>query len=496
MTKIAIIGSGFSGLSAACYAAKQGYEVSVYEKNDSIGGRARSFSESGFMFDMGPSWYWMPDVFEKFFADFGKKPSDYYTLKQLSPSFQIFFPNEQPFQVPASMDDLYLLFESIEKDAANQLKLFMQEGGLKYKIAMDKLIYRPSLSWLEFASYDVISGALKTNIFSSMSTYIRRFFKDQRLITLMEFPVIFLGAMPDRIPALYSLMNFAAFDMGTWYPMGGMCKITEGMADLAKSLGVKIQVSTPVNKIQQRNGKVVSILTAEGPQLCDAVIASADYEHVEQQLLDKAQRNYTSDYWDKKVMAPSSLIFYLGINKKIKNLLHHNLFFDTDFDRHAKQIYEQPQWPDQPLFYACVPSKTDDTVAPEGMENIFILIPLAAGLKDDKALHEAYFNKVMARMEKICGEEIRSHVIYKRSYCADDFTADYNAYKGNAYGLANTLQQTAVLKPRIKNNKLSNLFYTGQLTVPGPGVPPAIISGKIAANETTKMLKKLKPLTH
>lgn len=490
MAKIGIIGAGFSGLSAACYSAKQGHDVTVFEKHATTGGRARSFKTEGFMFDMGPSWYWMPDIFEKFFADFGKKPSDYYQLHQLSPSFQIFFPDGQPFEVPASLNDLYKVFESIEKGSADKLKLFLEEGELKYRVAMEKLIYKPSVSWLEFASYEVIRSAMKTNIFMSMRQYIRRFFKDERLITLMEFPVIFLGAMPDKIPALYSLMNYAAFDMGTWYPMGGMCRITEGMESLARSLGVKFELGQAVEKLETEGRTVKGIRTAKGFFAVDSVIASADYHHVEDALLKDNERNYSEKYWDKKVMAPSSLLFYLGVNKKLKGLLHHNLFFDTDFQRHAEQIYERPQWPDEPLFYACVPSITDSSVAPEGKENLFILIPLAAGLADDKSMHEVYYNKVMERLEKICGEDIRSHVSYKRSYCVEDFKSDYNAYKGNAYGLANTLGQTAVLKPGIRNKNLSNLFYTGQLTVPGPGVPPSIISGEIAASEAHKQLKK------
>lgn len=496
MAKIGIIGAGFSGLSAACYCAKQGHEVTVFEKHTRTGGRARSFQADDFMFDMGPSWYWMPDIFEKFFADFGKKPSDYYTLKQLDPSFQIFFPDGQPFIVPARLEDLYDLFERIEKGSAEKLRQFLKEGELKYRVAMDKLIYKPSVSWLEFASYEVISSAMKTNIFISMRQYIRRFFKDERLITLMEFPVIFLGAMPDKIPALYSLMNYAAFDMGTWYPMGGMCRITEGMEKLARSLGVKFELGTGVEKLETENGLVTGVRTAKGFFQADSVIASADYHHVEKDMLAENERNYTEKYWDKKVMAPSSLLFYLGVNKKVKGLLHHNLFFDTNFQKHAEQIYESPQWPDEPLFYACVPSLTDASVAPAGHENIFILIPLAAGLSDDKEKHAIYYNKVMSRLEKICGEEIRAHVIYKRSYCVADFTEDYNAYKGNAYGLANTLGQTAVLKPGIRNKQLKNLFYTGQLTVPGPGVPPSIISGEIAATEALKHLKMANNVRH
>ena len=488
MARVNIIGSGFSGLSAACYAAKAGYDVSVFEKNEHIGGRARSFREQGFLFDMGPSWYWMPDIFENFFADFGKRPSDYYELVKLSPSFQIFFKDKEPMVVPAEMDDLYILFERIEPGGADQLKRFLKEGELKYNVAMKSLIYKPALSWREYASFDVIKGAIRTRIFQSMSAHVRSFFKDERLISLMEFPVIFLGAMPDKIPALYSLMNYSAFSMGTWYPMGGMCKITESMHALASSLGVKFHTGTPIDRINVLNKKIVSLSSKSGSHPTDIVIASADYHHVEKNLLKEEYRNYTEDYWNKKIMAPSSLIFYLGVNKKIKKLKHHNLFFDTDFKRHASQIYDTPQWPDEPLFYVCCPSKTDDSVAPMGMENIFILIPLAAGLRDNRELHEEYFLKVMTRLEKVCEDSVRDHIIFKKSYCINDFINDYNAFKGNAYGLANTLNQTAIFKPSIKNKHVDNLFYTGQLTVPGPGVPPAIISGKIVANEVDKYL--------
>ncbi|PBQ30989.1 phytoene dehydrogenase [Sphingobacteriaceae bacterium] len=492
MAKISIIGSGFSGLSAACYAAQAGHEVEVFEKNETLGGRARSFSENGFMFDMGPSWYWMPDIFEKFFADFGKTPSDYYELVKLSPSFQLFYKDHAPMVVPSELNDLYALFEGIEPGSADKLRKFLKEGELKYTIAMDRLIYKPALSWKEYASWDVLTGALRTRIFQSMSTHVRSYFKDERLISLMEFPVIFLGAMPDKIPALYSLMNYSAFSMGTWYPMGGMCKIIEGMHKLALSLGVKFKTNAAVDEIAVLSNKAISVSSKSYAYKADAVVASADYHHVEKKLLGESDRNYTEDYWSKKVMAPSCLIFYLGVNKRINKLEHHNLFFDTDFNKHASQIYDKPQWPEDPLFYACCPTKTDSSVAPAGMENLFILIPLASGLEDNKELHDVYFNKVVQRLEKHCNENISEHLVYKRSYCSNDFIADYNAFKGNAYGLANTLNQTAIFKPSIKNKHIENLFYTGQLTVPGPGVPPAIISGKIVVNEVLNYLKSKK----
>lgn len=492
MPKVSIIGSGFSGLSAACFAAKDGYDVSVFEKNTMLGGRARFFYEQGFLFEMGPSWYWMPDVFEKFFNEFGKAAGDYYKLVKLNPGFQLFFGNKDILPVPENMEELYQVFESIEKGSADKLKQFLKEGELKYKIGMQQLVYKPALSWMEYANYEVLSGVAKSNVFKSVKTYVRNFFKDERLVALMEFPILFLGAMPQNIPALYSLMNYAALSMGTYYPMGGMYKIVSGMQQLASSMGVNFVTNCEVKKINLVSQHISALSTSKGYFDTDAVIASADYHHVEQKLLAESERNYDEKYWGNKTFAPSCLIFFVGVNKKIKKLIHHNLFFDTDFELHAKEIYENPKWPSNPLFYVCCPSKTDAEVAPEGMENLFILVPVAPGLIDTEEVRQRYFDILIKRMEKECEDSFSANIIYKKSYCINDFVQDYNAYKGNAYGLANTLRQTAVLKPSIKNKKVDNLFYAGQLTVPGPGVPPALISGQISATMVSKYLKTKK----
>lgn len=492
MSKTVVIGSGFSGLAAAAYLAKSGHDVCVVEKNKELGGRARTFSENGFLFDMGPSWYWMPDAFERFFMSFGKRASDFYELKQLDPGFQIIFGENDTLQVPANKEQLFELFEQIEKGSADKLETFLKEGQYKYNVGMQNLAHLPSLSWLEFAKPDIISGALRSHIFKNMKSYVRTYFKDPRLVALMEFPVLFLGAKPSNIPALYSLMNYAALELGTFYPMGGMYKIVEAMQNIATSLGVELKTECEVSKIDISGKRAQKLLTNKGELSCDAVIASGDYHHIETRLLNKSQRNYSDSYWNNRVMAPSSLIFYLGVSQKVPKLIHHNLFFDRDFEQHAVEIYDHPQWPKDPLFYVCCPSKTDPAVAPIGMENLFILIPLAPGLHDSEDMRQVYFTKVMDRLEKITSFKIREHLVYKRSYCVNDFINDYHAYKGNAYGLANTLSQTAVLKPSAKNKKLQNLFYAGQLTVPGPGVPPALISGKIAAQLTMNYLKTIK----
>ena len=485
---VAIIGAGFAGLSAAAYLAKAGYAVEVFEKNKEIGGRARQFkTQEGYVFDMGPSWYWMPEVFEKFFSDFGYTVSDFYELVLLEPSFSVIF-KEQDLAIPSNYADLRKLFEEIEPGSALKLDAFMKEAKFKYNIGMKKLVYKPGLSLTEFADIDLIKGVFKLQVFTSFSKHVKEYFKHPKLIALMEFPVLFLGATPEDTPALYSLMNYAGLKLGTWYPKGGFGEVVNGMKKVGENLGVKFHVNEPVVNLQLTANRVQKVITNKQEKTFDAIIASADYHHVEQELLPEKFRNYSKKYWNSRVLAPSCLIFYLGINKRIDSLNHHNLFFDEDLKKHAHEIYKDPKWPEKPLFYVCCPSKTDSTVAPKNHENVFILIPIATELSDTESLREHYLEIVMKRLEKYCGEEITSAIAYKKSYCVNDFKLDYNSFKGNAYGLANTLLQTANLKPSIKNKTLNNLFYAGQLTVPGPGVPPSIISGNVAANQVIKYL--------
>lgn len=492
MSKITIIGSGFSGLSAAAYLSAAGHEVHVFEKNASIGGRARQLkTDSGYLFDMGPSWYWMPDVFEKFFSDFGYSVSDFYELKLLNPSFDVVFGKDDKMSVPENFDALCKLFESIEIGSAAQLKKFINEAEYKYKTGIENLVYKPGISVAEFADIDLIKGVFRLQVFSSFSKHVQKYFSNPKLIALMEFPVLFLGAMPQDTPALYSLMNYAGLKLGTWYPQGGFSKVIDAMKNVAEKNGVAFHLNSPVDSIEIENNKATNIVVNGKRINCDAIIASADYHHVEEKLLPKKFRNYDENYWEKKTFAPSCLIYFLGINKRIKSLHHHTLFFDEDLNQHSKEIYKKPQWPTKPLFYVCCPSKSDDEVAPEGHENLFLLMPIAPGLTDTEELREKYFQLMISRLEKQVNENILSHIDYKKNYCVNDFIMDYNSYKGNAYGLANTLIQTAILKPKIRNKKVKNLFYTGQLTVPGPGVPPSIISGKIAAEQLLKHLNKI-----
>ncbi len=493
MKKAIVIGSGFAGLSAASFMAKAGWDVTLLEKHLQPGGRAQKMVAAGFTFDMGPSWYWMPDVFERYFGCFGKKVSDYYSLKRLDPSYSVYYP-ESKIDIPADFTALKSLFESIEKGSAEKLDKFLAEALYKYEVGVKKLVFKPSLSVMEFADIELAKGVLKLDVFTNMKKHIGKYFKHPQLIQLMEFPVLFLGALPQNIPALYSLMNYADIKLGTWYPEGGLNTVATSMHTLATELGVKTFFGQNVQQIHIENGKAVSVTTTspKGKEtfFADAIISAADYHFTETKLLEEKYRTYSEGYWDKRVMAPSCLLYYVGINKKLKGVEHHSLFFDVDFDKHGKEIYDTPMWPTEPLFYVCASSVTDEKVAPAGSENLFFLIPVAAGLVgDDEKLRDAYFDKILQRFEKQTGNDISDAIIYKRSYSVSDFIADHNAFKGNAYGLANTLMQTAILKPSLKSKKVSNLYYAGQLTVPGPGVPPSLISGEVVAAQVVKEFK-------
>ena len=486
--KAFVIGAGFAGISAATFLAQKGWDVTIIEKNTLPGGRARKFEVDGFVFDMGPSWYWMPDVFEKYFASFGKKVSEYYSLQRLDPSYRVYF-EKATWDLPANYESLKDLFESVEPGAGAALDLFLAEAKYKYEVGVGKLVYQPSLSITKFMDLDLLKGVFKLDVFQSMKKHIARYFKHPYIQFLMEFPVLFLGALPENTPALYSLMNYADIKGGTWYPKFGMYSIVDGMVQVAKELGVNFKLGEEVKSIDIENGVAKKIHTKvtttgiENEYSFDVLIGAGDYHHIETDLLPAKYQSYSKKYWESRVMAPSSLLFYVGLNKKIPGVTHHSLFFDTDFGVHGKEIYDNPQWPSNPLFYASVPSVTDPSVAPVGGENLFLLIPIAAGLEGDtEEVRERYFKILIDRLEKKWGTSIGDAIVYKRSFAVADFKNDYHSFKGNAYGLANTLMQTAIFKPSCRSKKVKNLYYTGQLTIPGPGVPPSLISGEVVAD--------------
>jgi len=479
MKKIIVVGSGFSSLSVASYLAQDGHQVEIFEKNETPGGRARQFKRDGFTFDIGPSWYWMPDVFDSYFGDFGKKVADYYKLEKLDPGYEVYFDNQESIKIGDSLEKIYAAFEEEEAGSSIPLKRFIKKAADNYDIAIKDLVYRPGISPLELVTPATIK---KVGYFlSTIKKEVIKEFKNPRLAQILQFPVLFLGAKPSQTPAFYNFMNFADFGLGTWHPDKGMYSVVEGMVQLAKELGVTFHLNETVEEIIVENKKAVGIISNGKKYNADIVISGADYHHSET-LLKPQYRVYSEAYWDKKTFAPSSLLFFIGMDKKVKNVSHHTLFFDVDFDAHAADIYDQPKWPKEPLFYANFPSITDASMAPKGKEACFLLIPIAPGLEDTEELRQKYFDIVIKRLETLTDQSIRDSILFTESFCVNDFVEQYNSYKGNAYGMANTLLQTAFLRPKLKSKKVENLYFTGQLTVPGPGVPPSLISGKLVAN--------------
>lgn len=474
-------------MSAAAFLARGGYAVTVLEKHDMAGGRARKMDVDGFTFDMGPSWYWMPDVFERYFAQFGHRVSDFYELIRLDPSYRIYW-NDGPMDIPASYEALRDLFESLEAGAGARLDQFMAEAAYKYRVGINKLVFKPGQSLTEFLDLDLLRGVFRLDVFNSIKNHVAKHFSHPQIRQIMEFPVLFLGALPEDTPALYSLMNYADIKLGTWFPKGGMFEIVRAMQTVAEEQGASFLFNQDVTEIRIDKSAAHTVVTRSGERFdADVVIGGADYHHIETQLLPEAYRSYSETWWDKKLMAPSCLIYYVGLNTRVPGILHHTLFFDVPFDEHARDIYTTRQWPEHPLFYLSASSITDPSQAPPGGENLFFLIPLAAGLEgDSEDMREKYFQLMCDRMQRLTGMDIRPHVVYRKSYAHRDFIQDYNAFKGNAYGLANTLMQTAILKPSCRSKKVKNLFYTGQLTVPGPGVPPSLISGEVVAAQVMR----------
>ena len=481
--KVIIIGAGFSSLSAASYLAKAGYDVTIIEKNKVVGGRARQYKKEGFTFDIGPSFYWMPDVFESYFNDFKKKVSDYYTLNKLNPAYQVFFEDKTSLKISDNIEDIKNSFEELEKGSGNKLEQFLKSAEQNYDIAMKDLVHKPGEHIGELITIQTIKRV--GIFFTSIKKQVAKRFKNKKLQQILEFPVLFLGAKPSKTPAFYNFMNHADLNLGTWHPQGGMYEVVKAMASLNQSLGVKIITDCAVQKINLTKNIATSITTEAGDLNCDVLLSGADYNFTEK-LLPPNFRQYSDRYWSKKTFAPSALLFFVGFNKKLKNVSHHSLFFDSDFDLHAKEIYDTKKWPTDPLFYASFPSINDNTCSPKNMEAGVFLIPIAPGIKDTTIIRAKYFKIIINRIEKITKQNIANNIIFKKSYSVNDFTKDYNAYKGNAYGLANTLTQTHILRPRLKSKKVKNMYFTGQLTVPGPGVPPSIISGKIVSELINK----------
>jgi len=499
---VVVVGGGFGGLSTACYLADAGADVTVVEKNEQLGGRASTLERDGFRFDMGPSWYLMPDVFETFFGHFDRTPSDYYEVERLDPHYRIFFKGDpDPADEAGATSDLHSfegrervdlspdleanrrLFEEIESGGGDALDRYLDQSERNYEVGMRHFVYEDRSRLRDFADWDVVKNARGLTLLGSMQDHVEKYFDDPRLQQIMQYTLVFLGGAPNNTPALYNLMSHVDFNLGVYYPKGGLAAVVDGLVELGRELGVEYVVNEPVSEIRGRRGGFV-VRTENGREfLSDLVVSDADYAYTEQELLPPEKRQYDADYWESRTYAPSAFLLYLGVEGDVEPLAHHTLVLPRDWNEHFETIFDDPSWPDDPAYYLCVPSKTDDDVAPEGHSNLFALVPIAAGLDDDPETRARYRDLVLDDVAENTGVDLRDRIVVEESFSVSDFADRYNSTKGTALGLAHTLRQTAVFRPPNVSSDVDGLYFTGSFTQPGIGVPMCLISGQLTAEK-------------
>lgn len=480
---IIVIGAGYGGMSAAARLAHAGYAVTVFEKNDQPGGRASVLKQDGFTFDLGPSWYMMPELFDDLFTSCGRSRDDYYSLTRLDPSYRVFFEQDQSVSdVSADIDAVITLFESWESGAGVRFKQYLADVETMYEVGVGRFIDRPFLSIKDLLDPAVLSIVWRSGVFRSYAQHIRSTFSSQKIQQILEFPTVFLGGIPQTIPALYTLISHADFGKKIWYPDGGFGAVSRGFEQLCKDCGVQFVYGVPVERVLVENDKAVGVFAGGEELRADIVVANADYQFVETMLLPKDHQTYRPNFWKTKAMSPSVLLWFLGIDVPLPALQHHNFFFNDTYDTHLRSIYaeeQNDQWLQRPQLYVSCPSVTDSAVAPKGMSNLFVLVPVSPGFVSDNEITETLFDYVVETLSRRLDLDLRSHIVTMHHMNVQHLQDRYNAYKGNAFGLGHTLRQSFLFRPKNKSKKLQNLYYTGHYTNPGTGTPLAVVSGKI-----------------
>ncbi|GAB7019831.1 phytoene desaturase family protein [Halostagnicola bangensis] len=495
---VVVVGGGVGGLSTACHLADAGADVRVLEKNEQFGGRASVLEKDGFRFDMGPSWYLMPDVFERFFGQFDRTPTDYYELTHLDPHYRIFFKDGDEVDITPELAETKVLFESYEDGAGEALERYLEKSRENYEVGMKHFVYEDRTRLRDYLDLDVARQARGLSLLGTMQGHVEEYFDHPKLQQIMQYTLVFLGGSPNNTPALYNLMSHVDFNLGVWYPENGLGGVMDGLVELGRELGVTYETNRPVTAIKGRRGaflveaepqgtesnSVAETLEADGTPgtfEADLVVSNADYAHTERELLTAEQRGYDADYWASRTYAPSAFLLYLGVEGDIDELAHHTLVLPTDWDQHFEQIFDDPAWPDDPAYYCCVPSETDDDVAPDGHSALFVLVPIAPGLEDTPERRDQYREQVLEDIAANTGEELRDRIVLEERFSVEDFADRYNSYRGTALGMAHTLRQTALFRPPHRSKAVDGLYFTGSYTTPGIGVPMCLISGELTA---------------
>lgn len=476
--RIVIIGSGVGGMAAAALLAKDGYRVTVLEKNEQVGGRAGLLQKDGFSFDMGPSWYLMPDVYERFFNAMDTTTADYLKLIRLQPHYRIFHADGTYSEITGDPERDKALFERIEPGSAAAFDRYLAEAKVKYNVSVNAILYRNFVKPWDFLAKDIRDKGRQLQVFESMERYVQRYFKTEKMQQIVLYTLVFLGGIPRNTPALYSLMAHVDFNLGVWYPEGGMTMIPRALQQIGEKYGVEYRCNEPVSHIELKDGHATTVHTQSGSYPADIVVSNADYAHTET-LIQPASRQFSERYWKNRTLAPSAFILYLGVRGKIPEFVHHNIVFGPDWTKHFRDIADRPGWPETPSLYICNPNKSDSTVAPTGHENLFLLVPVASGLTETGASRREYGDFVLEYVEKTAGVLFRDRIMVREDFSVPDFANRYNSLRGTALGLAHTLRQSSLFRPPNRSRKVDNLYFVGANTNPGIGVPMCLISAHL-----------------
>lgn len=488
MAKVIIIGAGIGGLATANLLAQDGHEVHVFEKNDYLGGRAGRFEKDGFIFDTGPSWYLMPEVFDAYYKLLGTSAGQELDLIKLTPAYKVFSGTEAPITITGDLERDGLTFENIETGAGEQLKRYVAESKQTYRTSLDHFLYSNFENKAALLHKEILKNAGQ---FTKLATtpinkYVEQYFSNPRLRQIMEYPMVFLGSSPFSAPALYSLMSALDFDEGVFYPKGTMYSIVESLVGIGERLGVTYETLAPTVEIITQGGRATGIRLENGSvETADIVISNADLHFTETELLKPNDQSYPEKYWAKKEASPSALLMYLGIDGKVPEFEHHTLLFADDWKGNFDAIFNTKTVPKPASLYISKTSQSDAT-APEGKENIFVLVPLPAGIALSETETETLADSYLEQIRASTGVDLKARTITRTLFGPNDFSAKYNAWQSTMLGPSHKLAQSAFFRTPNKSKKVKNLYYVGASTVPGIGVPMCLISAQLVAERIEK----------